>query len=231
MEVIGHRGAAALARENSLEAIRAALEAGADGVEVDVRLSSDGVAVLMHDADVSRTTSGSGRVADLTAAELTALGVPTLSDTLELVPVDRRFILEVKGTPWEAGHDPNEPVAHEVARVLASASARRVTVSSFNPIALAILRERAPGVSTGVLTPPAFDLRSNLAAVVDGGHAESHVPYEILEETYVAEVHELGRLVLAWTVNDPEEIRRCRDWGVDGVITDDPRTALAALER
>ncbi|MGH2728494.1 MAG: glycerophosphodiester phosphodiesterase [Actinomycetota bacterium] len=231
MEVIGHRGGAALAPENTLAAIRAGLEAGADGVEVDVRMSSDGLAVLMHDPDVSRTTSGSGRVADLKAAELASLGVPTLAAVLELVPVDRRLIVEVKGTPWETGHDPNEPVARAVAALLADRGARRVTVSSFNPIALAIVRTNAPGVSTGVLTPPAFDLRSNLAAVRDGDHDESHVPVEILEESYVAEAHEQGRPVLAWTVNDPDVIRRCRDWGVDGVITDDPPVALTALGR
>ena len=229
MEVIGHRGGAALAPENSLEAIRAGLTAGADGVEIDVRLSADGVVVLMHDADVSRTTSGSGRVTDLTANELAKLGVPTLNEVLGLVPVDRRLIVEVKGTPWEAGHDPNEPVAHELARILASIPPRRVVVSSFNPIALAILRERAPNVVTGVLTPSAFDLRTNLAAVLEGGHAESHVPFEILEESFVAEVHANDRRVMAWTGNDAGEIRRCRDWGVDGVITDDPRAALAAL--
>ena len=106
-----------------------------------------------------------------------------------------------------------------------------MTVSSFNPIALAIMRQRAPDVATGVLTPPAIDLRSNLAAVLDGGHAESHVPFEILEESFVADVHANDRRVLAWTVNDAVEIRRCRDWGVDGVITDDPRAALDALAR
>ena len=107
MEVIAHRGGAALAPENSLEAIRASFAAGADGVEVDVRLSADGVVVVMHDGDVSRTTRGSGLVTDLTADELSSLGVPTLKEVLELVPVDRLLIVEVKGTPWEAGHDPN----------------------------------------------------------------------------------------------------------------------------
>ncbi len=231
MEVIGHRGAAALATENTLEAIRAGLAAGADGVEVDVRLSADGVAVLLHDVDVSRTTRGAGRVFELSAAELDSLGVPTLAAALGAVPGDRRLIVEVKGTPWEAGHDPTEPVARTVAAMLAAGASRRVTVSSFNPIALAVVRKVAPDVTTGVLTPPAFDLRSNIAAVLEGGHDESHVAVEILEEAYVTEAHAQGCRVVAWTVNDPELIRRCRGWGVDGIITDDPRAALEALER
>jgi glycerophosphoryl diester phosphodiesterase len=231
MEVIGHRGGAALDRENSLEAIRAGLGAGADGVEVDVRLSSDGVPVLMHDVDVARTTSGSGRVDEQSLADLRMLGVAALDDVLDVVPGDRRLIVELKGTPWEPGHDPAEPLALAVGTMLAPRTSPRLTVSSFNPLALAVFRAVAPDVSTGVLTSPAFDLRSNLAAAIEGGDAECHVPAEILDPDFVRAAHGAGLLVLAWTVNEPEVVRTLSGWGVDGVITDDPRVALSALGR
>lgn len=231
MEVIGHRGGGALARENTLDAIRECLAAGADGVEIDVRLSSDGVPVLMHDVDVDRTTDGSGRVDGLPAGELRSLGVSALEDVLGIVPVNRRLIIELKGTPWEAGHDASEPLARVVGELLTSRTASRLTVSSFNPIALAVFRSVAPDISTGVLTSPAFDLGSNLSAVIDGDHNECHVPAEVLDWAFVDRAHGAERLVVAWTVNDPETVRMLSDWGVDGVITDDPLMALAALGR
>jgi glycerophosphoryl diester phosphodiesterase len=230
MEVIGHRGAAALGPENTLESIRAALDAAADGVEIDVRLSSDGVPVLMHDAGLVRTTRAEGRVDEVGSEALGSLGVPTLEQVLDLVPDELRVIVELKGTPWEPGYDPNEPLARVVAAMLAAIPPRRVTVSSFNPLALAVIRAEASEVATGVLTAPGFDLRSNLAAAVEGGHDECHVPIRILEASFLDDAHAAGRSVVAWTVNDAGDLRRCRDWRVDAVVTDDPRAALEALE-
>lgn len=248
MEVIGHRGAAALAPENTLESITAAFAAGADGVEVDVRLTRDGVAVLLHDRDLSRTTDGTGTVSTIDYAELRRLDagyrfsrdgehpargrgmvVATLDEALTRVPRDRLLILEVKGSPWEPGHDPTEPAARAVAAALSADHDRRVVVSSFNPLALAVIRDRCPGVATGVLTAPAFDLDSNLAAAVDGGHLECHVPASIVEASFVERAHAAGRKVVAWTVDDPERIRAFAAWGVDGIISDDPGAARDVL--
>ncbi|MEX2554450.1 MAG: glycerophosphodiester phosphodiesterase [Actinomycetota bacterium] len=231
MDVIGHRGGAALAPENTLAAIRAGLDSGADGVEIDVRHTSDGVAVLLHDPDVARTTSGTGLVGDLSSEEARALGIPTLDEALDAVPADRTLIVEVKGTPWDPGHDPTEPAARIVAATLASGPPRRVVVSSFNPLALAVVRAISPQLRTAVLTSSAFDLASNLAAAVAGANEECHVPAEILKPAFVQTAHDVGRRVIAWTVNDPETVLRCAEWGVDGVITDDPRMARDALGR
>jgi glycerophosphoryl diester phosphodiesterase len=229
MLVIGHRGAAALAPENTLEGIEAAVRARSDGVEIDVRLSADGVLVLMHDPDVARTTSGTGRVDASTAKELARLGVPALDDVLEAAPAELLLVVEVKGNPWEAGHDAGEPVAHALATTLAERGSRRIVVSSFNPAALAIVREKAPGVRTAVLTSAGFDPASNLAAAVAGGHDECHVPAQILEESFVERARAAGRAVVAWTVNDALTLRAFRSWGVDGAITDDPAAARAVL--
>jgi glycerophosphoryl diester phosphodiesterase len=231
VEVIGHRGAAAFAPENTLESITAALDAGADGVELDVRMSEDGVLMLMHDPDVSRTTNGSGRVAELTASALAALDppVPSLPEVFATVPRDALLVLELKGHPWEAGYDPGEPVAHALAAALVAEGERRVVVSSFNPVGLGVIRAEAPGMRTAVLTSEAFDLGSNLAAAVDGGHDECHVPGRLVDAAFVTRAHEAGKRVVAWTVNDPDRLRELAAEGVDAVITDDPRAALAAL--
>ena len=231
MDVIGHRGGAALAPENTLAAIRAGLDSGADGVEIDVRLTSDRVAVLLHDPDVSRTTAGAGRIGDLSSQEVRALGITTLAEALDVVPVDRLLIVEVKGTPWDPGHDPTEPAARLVAEMLASGPKRRVVVSSFNPLALAVVREISAELSTAVLTSAAFDLASNLAAAIAGANEECHVPVDLIEPEFVQTAHAANRRVVAWTVNDPDMVRSCAGWGVGGVITDDPRMARDALGR
>jgi len=228
VNVIAHRGGGSFGAENSIGAIESSLAAGADGVEIDVRLSADGTVVLLHDPDVGRTTSGHGRVAEMTFDELRSLGVPSLAEVLERVPADRLLIVELKGHPWEAGHDPSEPLAHAVAAIV-SGAARRLVVSSFNPMALHVIRERAAGVPTALLTSAAFDLASNLAAVVAGGHDECHVPADLVDAVFVTAAHAAGKRVVAWTVNDPEQIRGCAADGVDGIITDDPRGARAAL--
>jgi glycerophosphoryl diester phosphodiesterase len=229
MELIGHRGGAALGPENTLASIEAGISAGADGVEIDVRLTSDGAIVLMHDPDVARTTGGTGRVGDLSLEALRALSVPTLEEALEVVPADRLLIVELKGHPWETGYDPAEPAAHAVAAMLTGVRDRRLVVSSFNPVALHVVREEAPGVPTAVLTTAAFDLASNLAGAIDGGHSECHVPAQILEESFVGDAHAAGRRVVAWTVDDPGRLRTFAEWGIDGVITDDPGAARRAL--
>lgn len=250
MDVIGHRGGAALGPENTLAAIEAGLAAGADGVEVDIRMTADGALVLMHDPDVDRTTNGTGRIDDSTLEQIRALDagyrfsldaahpyrgagiiVPTLEEVLERVPPERLMVIEVRGHPWEAGHDPSEPVAHAAAALLSETEKCRVVVSSFNPIALQVVREAAPGVRTAVLTHPAFDLGSNLGAAVSGGHDECHVPASLLDAAFVSEAHAAAKRVVAWTVQDQDVLRGFALWGVDGVISDDPRAAQEALRR
>jgi glycerophosphoryl diester phosphodiesterase len=249
VQLIGHRGAAALAPENTLAAIDAGLLAGADGVEVDVRLTSDGALVLLHDADLASTTNGVGRVADVSLEALRALdagyrfspdgvtypargrslGVPTLAEALDRVPPERTLIVEIKGTPWEPGHDPTEPVAQAVALALRGHAGRSIAVSSFNPRALAVVREGCPGVRTGVLTAAGFDADSNLAAAVTGGHEECHVPGTNIDEAFVSRAHAAARRVVAWTIDRPDLLRALASYGVDAVICDDPGAARRAL--
>ncbi|HUS66181.1 MAG TPA: glycerophosphodiester phosphodiesterase [Kofleriaceae bacterium] len=96
MKLAAHRGATSAAPENTLAAIARAFESGADGVEVDVRLSRDGVPVLIHDADLRRTHGAALRVADATAAELSIHGVPALAEGWAAIPPGRTLWLDLK---------------------------------------------------------------------------------------------------------------------------------------
>lgn len=215
--------------ENSLEAIVASFAAGADGVEIDVRLTADAVLVLAHDPVIDGPDGEKFRISQTPFADLHGPWAPALEEVLEVVPVDRLVVIELKGHPWEAGHDPREPAAHVLAELLVPVGGRRLVVSSFNPFALHVVRAEAPGTRTAILTAEAFDLGSNLAAALEGGHEECHVPANLLDEPFIGVAHTAGRRVVAWTVDDPERIRTFATWGLDGVICDDPAAARSTL--
>jgi len=158
--VYAHRGGAGLAPENTLLAFEKGLSTGADGIEFDVRLSLDGVAVLMHDPTLERTTDGTGPVAQRTAAELAALdagfrferdgafpfrgrgiGVPTLGDVLARHP-DTSLIIELKSADSRLA----QAVVHEIH---AAGAASRVTVGSFQKGALDAVRALDPPSGPG----------------------------------------------------------------------------------
>ena len=112
--IIGHRGASGRLPENTVAAFRGALSDGADGVELDVRLSADGRAVVIHDATLARTSGVRGRVSDLTAAELARFDVPALDDVLALTARSRAVVyVEIKGS----GEGLEAAVAADVASI------------------------------------------------------------------------------------------------------------------
>lgn len=223
--VWAHRGSAERARENTLAAFRAARECGADGVELDVRSTADGVLVVHHDALLD------GRpLADVGAGDLPAW-LPTLEAALEEcrgLAVD----IEVKNLPTEAGYDPDEGTAVAVARlVTALGPGPGVVISAFAMATVDAARAAGPGVATGWLTLAAFDQMEALHLAVAHQHTALHPRHEAVTPELVAAAHGLGVAVHAWTVDDPERIRELAAAGVDAVITNDPVTALAALDR
>src|SRR5581483_5764644 len=180
--VIAHRGASASEPENTLAAFEAALAAGAPLVELDVRLSADGVPVVIHDADVARTTDGFGWVHELTLAELRALNagtaarperIPTLDEVLRVVSGRGGVALEIKNVPGEPAYE------HDRERIVEATLALLETadfdgpglVLSFNPRSIAAVRRLAPAVPTGFLTTRALDPDEALALALEGGHA------------------------------------------------------------
>jgi len=146
--IIGHRGASGRLPENTIAAFRGAIDDGADGVELDVRLSADGRAVVIHDATLERTLGARRRVGDLRAAELEAVGVPSLASVFELTAASRAIVyVEVKGGggPLEAA------VVDDIAR---HGCRDRAVVLSFNHASLRRVRELDGGIATAATIAP-----------------------------------------------------------------------------
>lgn len=226
VSVLAHRGASAVCRENTLAAFRAARDLGADGVELDVRRSADGVLVVHHDAALP-----DGRpLASVAAAGLPAW-VPTLEAALEAcagLVVD----VEVKNLPTEAGFDPDESAAAGAARLAERLGLLdSVVVSSFSMAAIDAARAAVPSLATGWLTLAAFDQLDALALAAERGHAALLPRHEAVTPELVEAVHDRGMAVHAWTVDDPGRIREVACMGVDALITNVPDVARAELRR
>lgn len=230
LPIVGHRGAAADHPENTLLSFDEALEQGADALELDVRVSADGQAVVIHDATVDRTTSGSGLVSAFTVAQLRALDagagqpVPTLDDVLARYP-DTPLILEVK----------EEAVAAAAAAtLLRHGAANRVLVGSFVHTALRPFR-RGFYVSASRRETAMSWVAARVGASVPGlgVHAftvpEMHGRLRVVDEAFVRASRRRGRPVHVWTIDEPDRARRLRGLGVAGIITNRPSFLRAAL--
>jgi glycerophosphoryl diester phosphodiesterase len=242
--IVAHRGASATESENTLPAFEAAIAAGADAVEFDVRMTADGVAVVMHDADVSRTTDGSGLVRDLPADRVARLRialreggdapVPTLAQALQCCSGRVGVDVEIKNIPGEPDFDAEHEAAVEatVRALDAVAFSGAVLVSSFNPFSLARCRNLAPDVPTGLLADPTAEA----AAALTFAHANGHpwvLPFadRVREagDALVQDARGLGMRLGTWIVDDPAETVRLLRSGIDAVATNDPAAATAAV--
>jgi glycerophosphoryl diester phosphodiesterase len=230
---LAHRGASAYAPENTLAAFRLAAELGADGVELDAKLSRDGVVVVMHDVMVDRTTDGSGRVSDLTRAEIKRLDAgskfapqfageraPTLEEVIDAV--GDRLLINVELTNYESHGDGLEwKVIEAIER---GGATQRIMVSSFWPPSLWKVKRAAPHIVCGLLTRPGLKFRLRrifLAPFIPGLNAH-HPQHTLFDAAYVRRVHARGQKVNTWTVNDEADMRRLIAWGVDSIMTDKP---------
>jgi glycerophosphoryl diester phosphodiesterase len=229
--VVAHRGASIEQPENTIEAFEAAIDAGADSVEFDVRLTADGHAVVTHDPDVSRTTNGTGLVSEMTLEEIRALGVPTVQDALRCLSGRAAADIEIKNSPDEPGYTPDaEPAVEATLSALDEvAFASPVIVSSFNPRSIAHSRTLRPDVPTGLLLW--FDVEADEALARATGQGHPWVlPFvtKVLEagDGFGARVHDGGALLGVWITDDPETARRLFEFGADAVATNDPRAIV-----
>lgn len=230
--VIGHRGVAGHAPENTLAGFRKARALGCRWVEFDVRLAANGGLAVIHDATLERTTSGRGRVVDHSLTELAALdpgdsgGVPSLPQALDLLAeLGLGANVEVKAEGQEA------PVTGALAGVACKQARRRhgiaLLLSSFSPAALAAARGAAAHLPRGLLCDvPGSDWRSTAAAL---GCWSLHVQHRCVDRPLVEAVHGAGLRLIAYTVNDPDRARALIAQGVDAVISDLPDRIMAAL--
>lgn len=235
--VFGHRGAKAYAPMNTLASFELALEQGADGIELDVRLTRDGAMVILHDDRVDATTNGEGRVGDLTLTEIQALDagawfgeafrgtrIPTLDEVFEAVGKRTRINVEIKAESIRG-----EGIETQVAAAIRRHGLERSTIiSSFNPITLRRFRVVMPEVPIGYLydkeTPPFVPhLMIGLA------HEAKNPHHSMIDAAYMAWAKQGGYRVNTWTVNDPARAVELRDLGVDCIITDTPDKIIAAL--
>jgi glycerophosphoryl diester phosphodiesterase len=230
VKIWGHRGASALAVENTMAAFRRARADGADGVELDVRLSADGAVVVFHDDDLRRLADRPERVDRLTLLELRGVRargepIPTLDEVLEEL-AGLTVNVEIKA----GDRLPPRGLVDAVARVIRRHRADEVLVSSFNPLALLELRARAPSVVIGLLfhRDQARPLREGWSRHLLGARAV-HPEHVLVDEERVARWHREGRAVNVWTVDDPGELARMARAGVDAVIANDPGAARAAI--
>lgn len=229
--VIAHRGASAHATENTTDAVELARAQGADAVEIDVQLARCGSLVVFHDDSLERVAGVPGTVAGRSLAELRRLPlvtggrVATLDEIFEAAG-ELAVNVEIKSAnPATSG-----PLCRAVAAHLAAHPRRGdVLISSFDPAALARLRRALPGVPMAYLfhQRQAFPLRSGWPArlVADAVHPE-HV---LVTRSSMRRWRARGLLVNPWTVDDPPRLRALARLGVDGVFTNDPAAALAAL--
>jgi glycerophosphoryl diester phosphodiesterase len=219
--VVAHRGASADRPENTLGAFDAAATAGADIIEFDLRLTADGVPVVLHDEDLSRTTDGRGLVRETRLSEIKQLDasrgrgprqeVPTLAEALAVIgPTGAGVDIEVKSL---GGPDPGRHDLLEAAlEVLDEARfPGPVLVSSFNGLTLQRSRELAPRLPTGFLTAVAIDPTSALAYAQQAGHEFLLPQVESMLEAgpgFVEQCHSSGLRVGTWTVDDEPTLEK-----------------------
>lgn len=249
---LAHRGASALAPENTLEAFRTAVEAGAGGLELDVHLTSDGQVVVIHDETVDRTTGGTGAVSDMTLEELRALdaghnfspecvsGPPYRSLGLRIPTLDevlREFPGVVVNVDMKADRPGVEAAVLGVLRER-DAGRRALVVSSRRAAVGRFRRISGGGVSTGASrweTGVFYVLsRLRLERLLRPAYDALQVPIRhkgvpLVSRRFLEAAHASGVRVDVWTINEADEMHRLLDLGVDVIMTDRPEILTGVL--
>jgi glycerophosphoryl diester phosphodiesterase len=231
--VIGHKGAAGLAPENSLAAFRVAREVGADGVELDVRRTRTPHTLAVHH---DPTLDDGRRLVDVAVDELPE-GIATLPEVLDACDGLALVNVEIKNWPLDSDFDESLGIVDDVVQALGArpaAERERYVVSCFHLPTVDRVRELVPDLVTawlvGIVGPD--DGAQVIAEAVDHGHRALHPHHGLVTGALVGRAHDEELAINAWTCNEPDRIRwLAREAGVDGIVTDVPDVALAALGR
>lgn len=244
MLIIGHRGASAIAPENTMAAFREAIAVGAHGIEFDVRLTRDGVPVVIHDSTLRRTGGLPHRIADLTWKEVSKVDVgswfsgsfvnetvPSLAELFTLFQSNNSTLyLEMKSDSASDQH----ALAEACVRAIDEHSLKdRVMVECFQLPALKIVKEIDPEIKTVALFEPSFTNPSVLSdqriinQAAEVGAAALALHHRLARASLVQKAKAEGLHVAVWTVDDPAWIERARTTGIDALITNDPAAMLA----
>jgi glycerophosphoryl diester phosphodiesterase len=248
-----HRGGARAFPENTLMAFQGAIELGFRHIETDVHLTRDGEIVCFHDDRLERTTDGRGLLRDRTLAELKALdaahhftidGITTpLRGTGVTIPTFEEALALHPAVKWNVEIKPKSERAMEavVSFLETRGLEERVLVAAADDATNARIRRRIGGrfaTSPGIREVFFFWLRARLglAGLVKPGFdalqvPPSHGPLTVVDRRFVDAAHAHGVQVHVWTIDDPDEMRRLAELGVDGLMTDEPALLLATLDR
>lgn len=230
--ITGHRGAAALAPENTLASIKKAAEVGVSWVEIDTQLSADGIPVVIHDETVNRCTNGKGKIANLSLAELKELDagswfspefsgeqIPTLAEACEAcLALGLTLNLELK-----IHHDKQiEPLVNAVVDLLKEKEfpLDKLLFSSFQKRALELCQQQMPSVRRGFICEVWNDY--SLTSIEASQPYSVHIDHRILTPTIAKSIKDAGYVLKIWTLNKADKAQHFFDMGVDNIITDTP---------
>lgn len=231
-KIIGHRGAAGYAPENTLESIHTAADMGVEWVELDVKITKDGIPVIFHDDTLERTTNGSGPIAETTYEDLkqleagswfadgfSGIKVPTLEEAIDvLIERDLGLNLEIKPSPGL------ERETAEIALDLLSTiwdNHHNLLISSFQHVSLEVAMNMAQDWARGFLLPEEWP--ENWAELAEYLQISTiNLDGNTVPRDYVEAAIELSKPVLAYTINDPIRARELQKWGIDGLFSDVP---------
>ena len=237
--VCAHRGRSGVAPENTMAAFEAAIDAGADFLELDVRRTADGEIVCIHDAVVDRTTDGSGLVAEMLLAQVRALDagswkgdtfagqrIPLLREVLETIAPRIVMDIEIK----------DRGIAPQVVDLVREADAlRRVTIVSFDTGDLRAAKDAEPALACGLITsgpaqdsPEATDELITSALAAGANFVSCAHPKVTATLVRVCRLAGLG--IMAWTMDEPADLRLMIDLRVDALVSNYPERALELLE-
>lgn len=231
-KIIGHRGCAGYAPENTLEAIHTAADMGVEWVELDVKLTKDEVPIIFHDDTLDRTTNGAGPVALKTYDELKQLEcgswygdsfagikIPTLEEAIEVL-VDRELGLNLEIKPCPSREKETAEVALDLLSTIWD-DHDRLLISSFQHVSLEAAMDIAQDWHRGLILPEEWP--ENWAELADYLQVDTvNVNAGKVTREQVESVMDMEKLVLAYTVNEPDQARVLQSWGVDGFFSDVP---------
>ena len=242
-KVIGHRGAAAYAPENTLESIHTAADVGIEWVELDVKLTKDDVPILFHDEDLSRTTNGSGLVKEATYEDIqqleagswygesfTGVKIPSLEEAIEvLINRNLGLNLEIKSCPGR-----EKETAEAALDILSQYwdDHDRLLISSFDPVSLETAQHIATDWHRGLLLAAEEngEINPNWRDMADHLDVKTvNLGTSIAHRDIIEEIIELDYQPLVYTVNDPSMARQFQDWGVVSMFSDEPDVILENL--
>lgn len=228
--IYAHRGDRSRAADNTLEAFALAVEAGADGIECDVRRTADGVLIMSHDP----THGDLPPLCDLAFTDLrdAAPEVPTLAETLESVPSRVYLNVEIKNVPIQPDFDPTRSIVTEALDLIASADdPGRIILSSFDPESVRAAGGHGRPVR-GLLIAGGMPIPTAIGMAQDLGIEALHPPMSSIALDpggIVDSIHAAGLAVVVWNANTASEIEVASEAGVDVIITDDPGLGRSIL--